>query len=551
MIQIDAVGILKESPLLLLFLVAAAGYAIGQIKIGGFSLGIAAVLFTGLAVGAIHPELKLPEFVSLFGLVIFVYSVGLSSGPGLSRSLRGKGLKYNVFAVGVLLLGAALTLVAFRFVAMQAAVASGLFCGSFTNTPALGAVIEAIKGMSLGDKAQAVASMPVLGYSVAYPFGVIGVMLSIYICQKAFKVDYVSEAASGNIPGEEDKHIINYTLLVKNEAACEKTIEENLQENHWRVIFGRHKSGSEVEIVKAETRVKVGDMLTIVGVERDVKAATEFFGEVSSEQLDLDRRILDYRRISVSRHDVVEKPLSELFLSYRFGGIITRVRRGDVEFLPNKDTVLELGDRVRVVAPREKLNDISKFLGDSEKAGGEIDIISFSIGIALGLLLGSVPLPLPGGGEFKLGYAGGPLIMGLILGIKGRSGGMVWQLPFSANLTLRQLGLVLFLAGVGTRSGYAFVTTFREGNGLALFAAGAAITFVTVMTALIVGYKLLKIPMLLLIGMICGIQTQPAALAFANEQSKSEAPNVGYAMVYPVATITKIIVAQTLLSMLS
>jgi putative transport protein len=212
--------------------------------------------------------------------------------------------------------------------------------------------------------------------------------------------------------------------------------------------------------------------------------------------------------------------------------------------------VLELGDRVRVLTHRERMDAVSGFFGDSYRALSEIDILTFSLGLALGLLLGIVPVPLPGGIVFRLGFAGGPLIMALILGALGRTGPMVWSLPYSANLTLRQIGLVLFLAGVGTRSGYAFVTTFAQGGGILLFAAGAGITCITALATLWVGHKLLKIPLSLLIGMLSGLQTQPAVLGFALEQTGNDLPNIGYATVYPIATIAKIFLAQLLLTLL-
>jgi len=218
-----------------------------------------------------------------------------------------------------------------------------------------------------------------------------------------------------------------------------------------------------------------------------------------------------------------------------------------VEFLARDDTTLELGDRVRVVTRRENMGSVSQFFGDSFKALGEIDVLSFSLGLALGILVGQIPIPLPGGITFKLGTAGGPLVVALILGALERTGPIVWTLPYNANLTLRQIGLILFLAGVGTRAGYAFVSTLMQGNGLMLFGAGAALTMGVVALMLLIGYRILKIPMNLLLGMIAGMQTNPAILSFANQETENDLPNLGYATVYPLATILKIILAQALL----
>ncbi|HET7377921.1 MAG TPA: TrkA C-terminal domain-containing protein, partial [Anaerolineae bacterium] len=279
----------------------------------------------------------------------------------------------------------------------------------------------------------------------------------------------------------------------------------------------------------------------------DLDQVTEFLGEQSDAQLDLDRTQLDFRRVFVSNQKIVGHRLRDLNLPQQFGAVLTRVRRGDVEFVPNGDTVLELGDRVRILTRRENMDAVVAFLGDSYRAVSEIDILSFSLGLALGLLVGLIPIPLPGGVTFKLGFAGGPLIVALILGARERTGPLVWSLPYSANMTLRQIGLVMFLAGIGTRSGYAFVTTFMQGGGLAIFIAGAIITCVAALSMLWIGYRLLKIPMSVLIGMLAGLQTQPAVLGFAIEQADNDLPNIGYATVYPIATIGKIVLAQLLL----
>jgi putative transport protein len=230
---------------------------------------------------------------------------------------------------------------------------------------------------------------------------------------------------------------------------------------------------------------------------------------------------------------------------------VTRVRRGDSDVLAHGDTILELGDRVRVVAPPQQMPRLTAFFGDSYRAISEIDILTFNLGLALGTLVGMIPIPLPGGVVIRLGFAGGPLVVALLLGALERTGPLVWNIPYSANMMLRQIGLILFLAGVGTRSGYAFVTTMRDGGGLAIFAAGTIITVTTAILTLVIGYKLLRIPMSLLTGLLAGLQTQPAVLGFALQETGNELPNIGYAAVFPVALITKIICAQLLLTLMS
>lgn len=405
------ITLLQASPLLLLFAVAAIGFPLGRLRVGQSRLGIAAVLFVGLAFGAVDPALKLPEIVYQLGLVLFVYTVGLGSGPAFFDALRRRGLRDNVFVVSMLLVGAALAVGLHRLLGLGAAQTAGLFTGALTNTPALAGVLEFLSHLPPVTLDAGVLDDPVVGYSIAYPIG------------------------------------------------------------------------------------------------------------------DLD-------------------------LEQRFGAVVTRVRRGDLDFLASDDILLQPGDRVRFVAPRERVADVSAFFGDSYRHLSEIDILTFSLGLVMGLLLGMLPVPIPGGGTFHLGIAGGPLLVALLLSKVDRSGPLLWNLPYSANLTLRQFGLVLFLAGIGTRAGGAFLSTLLSRGGLLLLASGAVITCTTALLTLWVGHRLLKMPMSLLIGTLGGLQTSPAVLSYATEQTGNDIPHIGYATVYPVAMITKIVLAQLLVALL-
>lgn len=538
------VSLLVQNPLLLLFAVAAVGYFAGQLRVAGFSLGVAAVLFAGLGAGALHPDLKLPEIVQYFGLVLFVYSVGLSSGPGFFGSFRKRGLRDNALALGVVSVSAALTAALGSVLGLGGALTAGLYAGALTNTPALASVLEALASAAPDVKAQ-----PVIAYSVAYPGGVIGVILAMWIAQRVWKIDYDAEPLSRHDAAAVTRSLENLTARVDRRLTRDEALAA-LRARDVDVIFGRTKHGEAVSLVTDQTVFEPGDLVTLVGRSEDLARAAAELGAASDRRIDLDREVLDFRRIFVSNAGVTERPLAALHLTERLGAIVTRVRRGDVELLPHGDMELELGDRVRVVAPREKMADVAKYFGDSYRALAEIDVITFGVGVALGLLVGAIPIPLPGGASFKLGYAGGPLVVGLLLGRLGRTGRLVWTLPFSANLTLRQLGLVLFLAGVGTRSGQAFASTLRSGGGLTLLAAGALVTGAAALGSLWIGRKWLKIPMARLVGMVAGIHTQPAALAFGSQQTKNDLPNVGYATVYPIATIAKIVLAGVLLVLL-
>jgi putative transport protein len=544
------IQLLLDNPLLLLFIVAALGYVLGKIKIRGGSLGVAAVLFVGLAFGALHPNLKLPEIVYLLGLVLFVYTVGLSSGPGFFASFRRKGWRDNLLVVGVLIFAVLLAIAAHNFLHLEPAQTAGVFAGSLTNTPALASVLDYVKTHASQPELDHLLAEPVIAYSLTYPMGVVGMILAIYFLQRLWKTNYANEAANLRELGATHVKLQNRTVRVTRPEATREPIHELVSKHQWEVIFGRMKRNGQLSLAIGETYFQIGDLVSVVGTREDLDRVTALLGEASDERLELDRSQLDFRRIFVSNRKLAGQRLRDLDLPQQYGAIVTRVRRGDIEFLPHGDTVLELGDRIRVLTRRDRMDTVSAFFGDSYRAVSEIDVLTFGLGLALGLLIGLVPIPFPGGVVIKLGLAGGPLLAAMILGTLGRTGPLVWSLSYSANLTLRQVGLILFLAGVGTRAGYAFVTTFTEGSGIWIFIAGAMITCAVALTTLWIGHRLLKIPMSLLIGMLAGLQTQPAVLGFALEQTGNELPNIGYATVYPIATISKIIFAQLLLTIL-
>jgi putative transport protein len=534
---------LAANPLLLLFLVAAVGYPIGQLRVRGSSLGVAAVLFVGLAAGGIDARLALPEIVYMLGLAIFVYTVGLQNGPAFVATLRRDGLRHGAMVVAVLLLAMGLTVVAARALRLDRAVAAGLFAGSLTNTPALAAAIETLKQMGLGG---ALAS-PVVAYSIAYPMGVVGVILAVLLGLRVFRADLPGEAAKLAELGAANEPLANTTVQVTQEIGA-LSVEELARGLRWRVIFGRLLRDGATALVTHETRLRPGDLVTVVGTATELARVTARLGRTADEQIDLDRSEFDLRRVFVSNAEVAARPLRELDLERRFAAVVTRVRRGDVELLPAEDLKLEMGDRVRILAPARRLAEVAAFFGDSYRGASEVDVLTFGLGLALGLLLGALPLPLPGGARVSLGFAGGPLLVALVLGTIERTGPLLWSLPWGANTTLRQVGLVLFLAGIGTRAGPGFLMTFEGGGGAMLFAAGAGITFATAFAALWAAHRVLGIPLSLAIGMVAGIHTQPAALGFALQETRNEIPNVGYAAVYPIATIAKILLVQLLLA---
>jgi putative transport protein len=543
----EAVALLIKNPLLYLFVVAAVGYPIGRVKVLGVSLGVAAVLFTGLAFGSLHPDLKLPEIIYVLGLVLFVYTVGLASGPAFAASFKRDGVRNNIFAVGILAFATGFAFILGRLGGIKPTLTAGMFAGSLTNTPAIAGVLETIKSYTDKSAIETALSEPVIAYSITYPVGVVGMLLAISLAQKLFKVDYKADSARVKDASGSTEPLVTRTILVARKEAEGKKIRDLFAEHKWNVVMGRVKRGAHMMAATGGSTLTVGDLVAVVGPEEELLKVTAFLGEFSAEHIERDKSELEVRRIFVSNQEIEGRQLRHLRVDEKFGAVVTRLRRGDVDMVVSGSTTLEPGDRVRVVALHERMREISAFFGDSYRAVSEIDIMTFSLGLAIGLAIGIAPIPMPGGMTVKLGFAGGPLIVGLILGMAGRTGSMVWTIPYSVNMTLRQIGLVLFLAGVGTKAGYGFVHTMANGGGFYIFFAGATITFITASLTLLIGYKLLNIPFCILTGMLAGLQTQPAVLGFALEQSKNDLPNVGYASVYPTATILKILLAQALL----
>jgi putative transport protein len=533
---------LELRPLVLLFGVSALGYLVGQFRLLGFSLGVAAVLFAGLFIGWAVPGIDLPDFIPQLGLVLFVYTVGLASGPGFFASLRLRGLRDNGLALAVLLGGVGASLVVGRVLHLSGPLTAGLFAGSFTNTPALAAVVESLKA---GGAATATLAAPVLSCTVSYPIGVLLPLVAVALADRFFAISYRGEPLPRTYGTLSGAPILNVTARVEREPGT--SAHQLRRTRDYTVVFSRLRRGAVTSIVHDDTLFQVGDLVTIIGARDDVLAAAGALGEISAEHLEIDRSAITYRRIFVSNPEITERPMESLGLTEKYDAVITRVRRGDVDLAPHEGFELMLGDRARVVAPNHRIPEIEKLLGDSARRLAEVDIITFGLGITLGLLLGAIAVPLPGGARFTLGLAGGPLVAGLILGRLGRTRSLVWSVPYGANMTLRQLGVVLFLAGVGIRAGGTLSGALAQISPLRIALGATAVTAVSVSAAMLIGRRLLRIPLSVLAGTVAGILTQPAVLALAVERSDSDLPNVGYAAVFPVAMIAKILLAQLIL----
>jgi len=546
------IDLLADNQLLLLFSVIGIGYLLGSIKIAGFSLGITAVLFVGMAFGALDPRLALPDYIYILGLVLFVYAIGLHAGPSFFESFNKHGLRSNLLALTVITASAVIAVLISYISDFSAPIISGIYCGALTNAPALAASIETVTSLTKDLPAETrnqLVNNFVVTFGLAYPYGVLGLILAFYAFKKWFRIDLAKEEADRlKLAGSES--IIISTFRITNPALAGKTIEQVLQTvDRSGFVLSRTKKGGVIDVAHPDAVLELHDEVVVVGTESSIERARILFGEKLPYNLDPENDGIEYRRIFVSDHKVAGKKIGQLDLERTLGGTITRLRRGDTDIVPSPDTIIELGDRVRVVSRKEHLDRISHFFGDSIKGVSETDFLSLSFGIVLGVFVGMFPIPLPNGTSFKLGFAGGPLVVALILGRMQRTGSITWSLPFSANMVLRQIGLIFFLAGIGTKSGIGFGSTFQAG-GFSFILTGAVITSFVAVVTIVVGYKFLKIPFTSLMGIVSAISTQPAALAYANEQSQNEQPNLYYTSVYPAATVAKIILAQILVTAL-
>ncbi len=535
------IELLSDNPLLLLFIVAAIGYFLGNLKIKGISLGVAAVLFTGLAFGAMDEGLNIPVQITNLGLVLFVYSIGLSSGPAFFASYKKNGIRDFLFIVTMLMFSGLVAAGLFFALGFTPGTITGAYAGSTTNTPALAGVIDYINNC-FGNAGKTMIADAVLGYSFSYPMGVMGGIIMILIMEKVLKVDYTKEKAALRKEYPVDSYLSSATVEITQSAVDGHTLRDLNKRYKWDVVFGRIFKNGQFSLTNYNTIFNIGDTIMMVGSNEDIGKVITDIGKKVDSNLDYDRRKYDVRRIFVSNPFVVGKTLASLNLDKKFNAIITRIRRGDVDMLASNNTVLELGDRLRFVARREDLRSLSEFFGDSYKASSHINLFTFGIGIALGLVLGAIEFNFGPNISFKLGYAGGPLIVSLILGALRRTGPIIWTMPYSANTAMQQLGLILLLAGIGVSSGHSFIESLSA-NAMWVFVASIIISMVTAATTLLIGYKFMKMPFSLLMGIV---SNQPAILDFAISRAGNRIPVFGYTMVFPIALILKIAIAQLL-----
>ena len=538
--------------ILLLSFVIAAGIQLGKIKVFGVSLGITLVLFVGIILGHFGFTINhnVIHFFKEFGLILFVYSVGMQVGPGFFSSFKQGGITLNMLACGIVFLGVLTAVILHYATGIPMPTMVGILSGAVTNTPGLGAAQQAFSDMH-GVSDNTIA----LGYAVAYPLGVIGIILSIILIKYIFRVSFDKENEQLN--SEDSSHTNEakpISLIVKNPAIFNKTVTElsNLLE-HRDFVISRvwRDSNKQIEIASANTVLQENDKVFVITTETDAETIKTFIGE----EIDMERKQgirmesqFINRRILITKPELNGKRLGQLKLRKLYGINITRINRAGVDLVAKPGLTLQVGDRVNVVGTETAVSNVEKVLGNSMKRLNEPNLITIFVGIALGIVLGSIPISFPGIPQpVKLGLAGGPLVVAILISRFGYHYKLITYTTQSANLMLREIGITLFLACVGISAGDGFVDTIVNNGGFAWIGYGFIITFVPLMIIGCIGRYFCKVNYFTLMGLIAGSTTDPPALAYSNATAGNDAPSVGYATVYPLTMFLRVLTAQLLI----
>ena len=520
--MIDA---LEGSPLLTLFLVVATGALLGAIPFGRIRLGAAGALFTGLALSAIAPHLGAGmEIVQALGLALFVYTVGISAGAAFFGTLN-RQLPLLAAATLSTILAAALTLLLGNGLGLTRDLSLGLFTGALTAAPALDAASR-LTG----------TSGPSVGYAFGYPIGVIvGIVLVSSIVTRAW-------------PGRKDTPALAGTSLASTTVSVQRSVNlRDVPQWHQQLVrFSYLRREGRVRVIVPGEDLLAGDEVVAVGMPEQVEAVTAALGETSERHIAHDRSLVEFTRLTVSNPDLASRSIAELNFPVRFGAVVTRVRRGDLELLARDDLVLEPGDRLAVVVDRRQLDAVHTFLGDSDRRASELDVLSLGLGLVLGVALGLVSLPMPGGSSFSLGPAAGPLLVGMVLGALRRTGPVVWALPGGANRTLRQLGLLLFLAGLGLTAGPAVAEMLATADAWRAAVLSAVIAAVSCVALVVAGRWVLDLSAPRAAGAVAGFLGQPAVLEAANARRADERIEAAYATLFAFSIVVKILLVPVI-----
>ena len=537
--------------ILLLSIVIALGIQLGKIKIFGISLGITLVLFVGIVMGhfgfTMNPDIL--HFFKEFGLILFVYSVGMQVGPGFFSSFKQGGVTLNMLACGIVFLGVVTALVIHYVTGVPIPTMVGILSGAVTNTPGLGAAQQAYTDM-FGVADPTIA----LGYAVAYPLGVIGIILALIVVRYAFRVNFEKETEQLN--SEDSSHNNEakpISLIVKNPAIFGKTVAEisSLIERDFVVSRVWRNDNKQIEMASAQTVLNEDDKIFVITTEQDAETIKAFIGiEFDMERKQWIRMESQFinRRILVTKPELNGKRLGQLKLRKLYGINITRINRSGIDLVATPNLTLQVGDRVNVVGTESAVTNVEKVLGNSLKRLNEPNLIAIFVGIALGIFLGSIPLTFPGIPQpVKLGLAGGPLIVAILVSRFGYHYKLITYTTQSANFMLREIGITLFLACVGIGAGDGFVDTIVNNGGFAWIGYGFIITFLPLIIIGSIGRYFCKVNYFTLMGLIAGSTTDPPALAYSNATAGNDAPAVGYATVYPLTMFLRVLTAQLMI----
>ena len=536
---------------LLFAAVITIGISLGKIKFSGISLGITFVLFAGILLGhfGMKADRDVLYFIKEFGLILFVYSVGLQVGPGFFASFKKGGVTLNMLAIGVVFLGVITALVLHYITNTPMQTMVGILSGAVTNTPGLGAAQQAYTDMR-GVHDSSIA----LGYAVAYPLTVIGVIASFLLLKSVFKINMEKEADDLNaIAQNRDERIELISLEVSNPAVYGKNIQEihRLIDCHFIISRVLHQATNQIGIPSSQTVLNEQDKIYVATIPKNQNVLTAFLGqkiEMSEEEWDMLDAQLVSRRILITQSGINGRAIRQLNLRATFGVNITRVNRSGVDLMAYPNLQLHIGDSVTVVGDENAIKSVERFLGNQMKRLNEPNLIPIFVGIFLGVVLGSIPIPFPGIPQpVKLGLAGGPLIVAILISVFGPKYHLVTYTTVSANLMLREIGICLFLACVGLEAGENFVSTIVNDGGLVWIGYGAIITLTPLLIVGFIGRSVFHINYYTLMGVLAGSITNPPALAYANATAGNDAPTAGYATVHPLTTFLRVLCAQLLI----
>ncbi|HHL4165364.1 TPA: putative transporter [Escherichia coli] len=536
----------------ILALVAVVGLFIGNVKFRGIGLGIGGVLFGGIIVGHFVSQAGMTlssdmlHVIQEFGLILFVYTIGIQVGPGFFASLRVSGLRLNLFAVLIVIIGGLVTAILHKLFDIPLPVVLGIFSGAVTNTPALGAGQQILRDlgtpMEMGDQMG-------MSYAMAYPFGICGILFTMWMLRVIFRVNVETEAQQHESSRTNGGALIKtINIRVENPNLHDLAIKDVPILNGDKIICSRLKREETLKVPSPDTIIQLGDLLHLVGQPADLHNAQLVIGQEVDTSLSTKGTDLRVERVVVTNENVLGKRIRDLHFKERYDVVISRLNRAGVELVASGDISLQFGDILNLVGRPSAIDAVANVLGNAQQKLQQVQMLPVFIGIGLGVLLGSIPVFVPGfPAALKLGLAGGPLIMALILGRIGSIGKLYWFMPPSANLALRELGIVLFLSVVGLKSGGDFVNTLVNGEGLSWIGYGALITAVPLITVGILARMLAKMNYLTMCGMLAGSMTDPPALAFANNlHPTSGAAALSYATVYPLVMFLRIITPQLL-----